>query len=411
MKTRNLFFVKKFIFSIIFFITIGVFCVGDFIKFAPDFRDMGKKLTEVRSVDELKKWISKTDSSITSDVLGKMRFIELYGYIQKLLGKREFNNFSYIKDDDGMMYYGSVAELGTDDLEKYAGNVMRLNEYVESRGAHLLVVIPPTKVLHGASDLNKNWPVNDPNNRTDRLMTLLQQRGVAALDLRHCIENTGLGLDELFFKTDHHWTPLAAFYATEGIINKMNELYDLDLDPRGYYRDLSNYESYTYKNCFLGSTGENAGAVYSGVDDYTFYWPKCDLEFEWHDYEHNERTKGTIAEALLYSNRLNTAENLYDNSMGSVYIREIVDSERILNNSKPDAPSLTVMRDSYFSPIAVYLAPMFSRIDMMWTRNDEGISMEDYVKKEYYDYLILEVYPYNLDEQSFDFFKEKSNEQ
>ena len=55
MKTRNLFFVKKFIFSIIFFITIGVFCVGDFIKFAPDFRDMGKKLTEVRSVDELKK--------------------------------------------------------------------------------------------------------------------------------------------------------------------------------------------------------------------------------------------------------------------------------------------------------------------------------------------------------------------
>jgi hypothetical protein len=96
--------------------------------------------------------------------------------------------------------------------------------------------------------------------------------------------------------------------------------------------------------------------------------------------------------------------------MGSVYIREIVNSERIVNNSNPDAPVLTVMRDSYFSPIAVFLAPMFSHIDMMWTRNDKGMSMEQYIKDGYYNYVILEVYPYNLDSQSFDFFREEKNE-
>ena len=409
-RLRNYFFVKKFIFSIIFFLTIGVFCIGDFIAFAPSFKERGRKLGDIDSVASLKKWISTTDSEITSCVMGKMRFIELYGYIQKLFGKREFNNFSYIKDDDGMLYYGSVAELETDDLEEYAGNVMRLNEYVESRGAHLLVVIPPTKVLHGVTHLNRNWTINDPNNRTDRLLMLLQQRGVTAYDLRYYMENTGLELDELFFKTDHHWTPLAAFYAAGGIIEKMNELYDLDLDPDGYYRDLGNYKSYTYKDCFLGSTGENAGAVFSGVEDYTFYWPVTDMEFEWHDYEHNERTRGDIGEALLYPERISTPGDVYDNSMGSVYLREIVDSERIVNNSNPDGPSLTVLRDSYFSPVAVFLAPMFSRIDMMWTRNESGISMEQYIKDEYYDFVILEVYPYNLDAQSFDFFKESENE-
>ncbi|MCR5234575.1 MAG: hypothetical protein K6E53_11835 [Lachnospiraceae bacterium] len=403
---RNYFFIKKFIFSIIFLATLMIFCVGDLIAYFPVYRERGKKLKEVSSVAELKGWIQKTDSEISSNVLGKMKFIELYGYIQKLLGKREFNNFAYVKDDDGMMYYGSVAELETDDLEEYAGNVMRLNEYIESRGAHLLVVIPPTKVLYGAANLNKKWTINDPNKRTDRFMSMLQQRGVDALDLRHYMENTGLSLEEMFFKTDHHWTPLAAFYGMNRIVERMNELYDLNLDPTGYYRDLSNYSSYTYKSSFLGSTGENSGAVYSGVDDYTFYWPRCDKEFEWHDYEHDERTKGRLEDSLLYSNRLITAEDIYDNSMGSVYIREIVDSERIVNNSDPDAPVLTVLRDSYFSPIAVFMAPMFSKIDMMWTRNASGINMEEYIKNEYYNYVILEVYPYNLDAQSFDFFHE-----
>lgn len=410
MKTRNYYFVKKFIFSIIFFITIGVFCIGDFIKFSYTFKQRGKKIAEIHSVDDLKKWISQTDSEITSSVMGRMRFIELYGYVQKLLGKREFNNFAYIKDDDGMMYYGSVAELETNDLEEYAGNVMRLNEYIESRGAHLLVVIPPTKVMHNVSEVKRDWPVNDPNNRTDRLLMMLQQRGVDTYDLRRHIENTGLSIEELFFKTDHHWTPLAAFHATQGLIEKMNSLYGLDLDPDGYYRDLSNYESYTYRDCFLGSTGENSGAVYSGVDDYTFYWPRCDMEFEWHDYEHDERTKGKLEEALLYSQRLYEADDIYNNSMGSVYIREIVNSERIVNNSRPDAPVLAVMRDSYFSPIAVFMAPMFSHIDMMWTRNDKGMSMEEFIKEGYYNYVILEVYPYNLDSQSFDFFREEENE-
>ena len=187
MKTRNYYFVKKFIFSIMFFITIGVFCIGDFIKFSHTFKQRGKKIAEIHSVDDLKKWISQTDSEITSSVMGRMRFIELYGYVQKLLGKREFNNFAYIKDDDGMMYYGSVAELETNDLEEYAGNVMRLNEYIESRGAHLLVVIPPTKVMHNVSEVKRDWPVNDPNNRTDRLLMMLQQRGVDTYDLRRHI--------------------------------------------------------------------------------------------------------------------------------------------------------------------------------------------------------------------------------
>ena len=380
------------------------FCVGDLICFGDEYSELIGSLSKVQSFDDLKAWTLECEDVASECVMGQIRFIETYGYIQKLQGKREFNNFSYIKDDDGMLYYGSVMELEIDDLDEYARNVMRLNEYVESRGAHLLVLIPPTKVLYGVTNLDKNWTVNDPNTRTDKLLSLLSQYGVNSLDLRYYMENTDLSLEELFFKTDHHWTPLAAFYATRAVIERMNDDYNLDLDPDKYYRTLDNYNSYTYTDCFLGSTGENAGAVYSGVDDYTFYWPKCDMKFRWIDHEHHEEEKGSFEEALLYENRLDDGADIYAASMGSIYIREIVDSDSIINESNESAPKLMVLRDSYFSPIATFLAPMFSKIDMLWTRNESGIKMEDYVKDGDYDYLILEVYPYNLDSTSFDFF-------
>ena len=98
------------------------------------------------------------------------------------------------------------------------------------------------------------------------MMTLLQQRNVDAIDLRETMYNSRQPIDKLFFKTDHHWTPLAAFYAYKDIIKEMNRLYGTDLDPDGYYTDISNYNSHTYEKAFLGTMGENTGAVYSGLE-------------------------------------------------------------------------------------------------------------------------------------------------
>ena len=57
--------------------------------------------------------------------------------------------------------------------------------------------------------------------------------------------------------------------------------------------------------------------------------------------------------------------------------------------------------------MAFFLAPMCSEIDMVWTRNTADIDLEDFIRESELEYVILEVYPYNLDEQSFDFFHEE----
>lgn len=402
------FFVKKYIFAAVFLTGWLLFSIVNFISGSEKWYDLFGNLTEVQNINELEDWITEVEADTSEELLANEKFIDTYGYVQKLIGKREFNNFSFVRDDDGMLYYGSTWPLETDDLVEYADRVQRMNEYVENSNAKLLVVLPPAKVLEGVSNVSRTWPLNDPNTRMDKLLTLLEQRGVNAIDLRVTMRESDSSLEELFFKTDHHWTPLAGFYAAQEIVNQVQIRFGDNWDPTGFYTNLKNYNSHTYTNCMLGSSGRNTGVVYSGIEDYTLMWPNFSTDFIWTTYEDGkeESQTGVFTQALLDKSQLQI-EDWYESSANRVYLHEVSDHDKIVNVNNPQGPKLKVLRDSYFSPVACFLAPMCSEIDMMWTRAEaEECDNESFVKEGDYDYLILEIYPYNYDDQSFNFFQE-----
>ena len=398
------FFLKKYITGAVFILSLLLFSITNAVCGRETIQELLKELFQVENTAELKVWIDDVEMEVNEEIQGRMMFIETYGYMQKLLGKREFNNFAFIKGDDGMLYYGSLFQGPTDDLEEYAKRVRRLNDYVESRGAKLIVLLPPSKILDGITDVNLSWPLNNPNYRMDKFLSLLQQNGVTAMDLRNNLKNSGLALEEMFLKTDHHWTPRAGFTAVQGLVELVRERYQDDWDPEGFYCSPDNYHSRTFEKCMLGSTGRNTGAVYSGLDDYTLLWPEFETEFTWEDYEHEDSSHGDFTHSLLDLSCLD-ADSLYVNSINRVYINEIVDKDRITNHKNPEGPRIKALRDSYFSPMACFLAPMCSEIDMMWGRGgDSPEEYEEFIEEGDYDYFILEVYPYNLDDKSFQFF-------
>lgn len=402
------FFIKKNIFAFCFIGFLLLFSTLNVVHNKENILDMKLELQEIQSVDELKDWISSAETNANEEILGQMNFIEAYGYLQKLIGKREFNGFSYIKGDDGMLYYGSVLKGPTNDLQDYAQNVSRLNKYVESQNAKLIVVIPPSKILSGKSDINLQWPINDPNYRTDEFLNLLQRYQVSSVDLRTMMQKSDLDIEQMFFKTDHHWTPTAAFYAAGALVNYVRDHFDDDWDSDRFYCDIDNYNSYTYQNCMIGSQGKNAGVIYSGIEDYTLLWPKFETSFTLTDYEHNTVRKGDFSESLLNKHFLEI-ENWYKESINAVYLNEIVTKDNIVNHLNPDGPKIVALRDSYFSPMACFLAPMCSEIDMVWGKrgNRNQIDFDKFIREsEGYDYFILEVYPYNLESDSFMFFQE-----
>ena len=400
------FFVKKYIFAALLLTSWLLFSVINFAVNASEWCQCFVQLTQVQNIAQLDEWIADTEAQANEELLYSEEFIDMYGYVQKLLDKREFNQFAFVRDDDGMLYYGSTWPLSTEEMVDYAGRVRRLNEYVESRGAKLLVVLPPSKILSGVSNINRAWPINDPNARMDRLLMLLYQNGIEAVDLRVKMQQTGASLDELFFKTDHHWTPLAGFYAAQEIVDQVRKRFGDDWDPAHFYTDIDNYNSYTYSGCMLGSSGRNTGVIYSGMDDYTLLWPKFPTNFTWTDYERDTKRKGDFTESLMDASELEI-DDLYNSSVNRVYLREITDKDKIINHENPQGAKLKVLRDSYFSPTACFLAPMCSEIDMMWTRAPaDQYDIEAFVREGEYDYLILEIYPYNLDERAFSFFEE-----
>lgn len=354
--------------------------------------------------------VTELDESIIASMYGRMNFIETYSYIQVLLDKKEFNNFTYIKDKDGYMHLASVFREDSDDMEKYAKRLKRMQDYVASRGTKVLFFVPPGKYVRGETEFTIGMPVDDPNNLVDELLFFLNRYGVETVDGRKYIPNEGMSVQEAFFKTDHHWTIPAAFEATQVLVEQMEEKFGVDLDPDDYYLDPAQYERVTYRNGMLGSMGRTTGANYSGLEDFEALWPTFECHYNRYylnTMEEIVNIRGTTQEALMDTDILLANEDMYVESQYSLYLDGLRPYERIINEDNPDGCRILAIRDSYFSPMMVFLAPMCGQIDAIWALEEtDDLDIESYVKENEFDYIIVEIYPYNIvNEGSFNFFR------
>lgn len=359
--------------------------------------------------------ISAFEDSIGENLYGRMDFIESYGYIQKLLDKRECNNFSYIMDEDGFLHYASFYREEDTELFTYSVRLKRLQDYVEANGTKVLFVVTPSKYDKNYTNLRTGMPVNDPNWIVDEMMFYLNRLGVETLDLRDYLPNEELSYADTFFRTDHHWTVPAAFSATGVLVDKFRESFGVDLDPEGYYTDISNYEVVTYESGMLGSMGRKTGAGFCGIEDFTAIWPEFEGEFSRETMEENGKMTyryGSFTDCLMEASTLTADKDIYSDSQYSTYLNGLRYYEKIVNEENPDGVKIFMIRDSYFSPVIAFLMPMCGEIDAIWSLEEvESLDIETYVKENTFDYIIMEVYPYNINDDAFNFFKEQTEEE
>lgn len=412
------FFIKKYIFAVLFLLSLGLFSLWNFYYCRDDLAKLGKSFLTVRSSGDMKEWIAEVNSETVDEIAEKMKFIEIYGYVNELLGKKEMQDFRYVKDLDGVSNFGSVYPV-LEDTWEYAVRIRKLKDYAEKNDLKVLFISPPSKILEDVSHLEEDSLVSDKNPIQDQFLWQLQQNRVPALDLRGPLKNSGLSSTELFFKSDHHWTPEAAFLATGVLVDEIRQLYDDDWDPENFYCDMENYNKITYPKSECGSIARNAGIVYSGTDDFTFLWPSFETSFSWKyssQKGNEEKRKGSMTETLLQLNNL-TSKNVYRTDPYQVYVNAVNPLDEIINLDNPDGPSLLVLRDSYFGPMACFLAPMCSRIDMAWLNAEEnwidfGSYLTEKIESGNFDYLLIELYPYSLTgEECFPFFTDPDKEE
>ncbi|SFG75199.1 alginate O-acetyltransferase AlgX-related protein [Oribacterium sp. WCC10] len=405
------YFFRKRAFALIFTLLIMIFSGYNLYINGENVFSVVKNQYENQSVST-----SEIEDSMLENIIYKRGLVEVYGLTQKMLLKNEYNDFDYIKDEKGFLNYARFYSEDTKDIFDYALRVKRLQDYVSEYGTRVLFVITPSKYIRGTSRFEIGMPISDPDHEINELMVYLNRLGVKTLNMGEYFPLEDLSYEETFFKTDHHWTVPAAFRATGILVEEIKKKFGDDLDPTGYYTSTDAYREETYYGHMFGALGRDTGIIYAGLDDFTALYPKYAGNYI-REYTYGSgnifRKEGSFEETFLDKSVLADDIDLYEESQYSLYINQVREIENIENLDNVDGKNIFMIRDSYFGPVITFMAPMCKRIDAVYALmhdNDPNLSVSDYLKDRYdegyrYDYVIIEIYPYNIEDNAFRYFR------
>lgn len=362
--------------------------------------------TMISNQVEGKQLIVELEETINHQVYKRYDFIERYGYLQKLLNKDEVANFEVIKDKNDFMHYSYFAHE-PNRVEHLINRVKALEDSLTNKETKLMYIMPPDKYIRGYTEFASGLPYNYANETADNFLEGLTNKGIDTLDLRENILQSGIPKDELFFKTDHHWTIQTAFWAFGEVVQKINLEYGMALDPNGFYTQAEHYNFMTYKQSFVGSMGRKTGLYYDGVDDFTVIYPKFDTNYivQSTNQGTTEKLQGRFEESLFLVPAFRQEGNIYDTDKYFAYLRGNLPFVHIMNLDQADGPKALFIKDSMSVPMITFLSRVFSEIYVV----DPRYYAEDIVElvnRLQLDFVFLSMYPPNLTSDFFPFYKE-----
>ena len=351
--------------------------------------------------------VAEVEATISDQVYQKYAFIEAYGYLQKLLGKDEVNNFEVVKAKDGSLNY-TYFTSGPNDVATLVARMERLKAAAEETGSKVQYVMTPDKYIDGETEYRTGIPYNYANETADNFLSALALAGVDTLDFRQLMQEAGVYKTDSFFKTDHHWKIETAFWAYTQFVDALDRQYDFDFPDSAYYTDLENYNQITYPDSYIGSMGRKEGILYSGVEDFTFIYPKFDTDFSFYAQgsDNDISVRGRFEEALCFMSML-TGEDPYDATTDKyfTYMFGNPGFVEITNYDQPDGARVLFIKDSLMVPLVSFFSLGCSKVYLIDPRYYYG-NIEDVIRDYAFDYVFVSFSPQNLTEEFFPFYED-----
>ncbi len=340
--------------------------------------------------EPVEKTIVELNSDYNDGFFGKYAFINVNGLVHRLFDQRSMNDV--VKLDNG--YLAEV--MPAVDAEVQAEETIKLADMLAAQDIPFLYVQVPYKI----SKYDEALPISvkdSSNDNADALVTRLSEGGVPVLDLREWFYEEGFNQYDLFFKTDHHWTPDAAFLAYTEIVTVMEENWGISIED--VYTLRENYKEEVYEDWFLGSRGKRTGIYYGGVDDITLLYPAFETQMTLSVPSEGIFRTGSFKETIFdYSNieeKDYFLKNPYHAYIGDEY--PLVQHE---NTQAPVDKKLLIVKDSFTLPVQAFLSSCFTEIDVLDLRLYEEMSLCDYIEKTKPDMVMVMYNPYMLWEEN-----------
>lgn len=362
----------------------------------PNLISIGKELAEKKEYRPA--FIrAEVNVSYTEDFLGKYSFINLNGLTAKLLGRRTVNDV--VKLGNGHL----TSPINRIDTTAAAMKVADLNEWLGEKGIPFLFVQTPYKI----DENNKQLPrgIEDfSNENADAFLNAAKQSGVSCVDMRKELTAQGLSYEEMFYKTDHHWTTETAFTAFTVLADYMREEWGYEIADE--ITDRDSYEEMLYSQCLLGSHGRRCGKYYGGLDDFKVIYPKFSTNISTYIADNGEERSGSFRASLLKEERL-LEENVFEASPYHTYIGDEYGLVIHRNEEASVKEKVMIVRDSYVLPMQAFLSETIAQLYVVDLRYYEEMSLYEYIEEVNPDKVIIIYNPYMYQEEKAFVFGEK----
>lgn len=314
---------------------------------------------------------NQSEAALNDDLDRKHLFIQLYGGVQRLCGKRviedEALSAKVLKLSTGALnFYYSANDV---DISPMAQKTNYFSDALDDLGVAYLYIAAPQKIQAGEEETLLPSGIQEYSNRNaDQFLSLLQQHGTGTYDLRPLFSSHGR-YEDWFFRTDHHWKPEAAFYAWQNVAQVLSERYGIETNP-SYLREES-WQKRVYQDYFLGSQGKRTGSLYAGVDDITEYIPTFDTWFTYDSPSFSQPRIGPFHQSLLFPERV-AQRDWFNGSPYTLYAGGDYGIATITNHQNFNGKKILLLRESFSCAFTPFLALSCSQLTTVDLRYFEG---------------------------------------
>ena len=293
----------------------------------------------------------------TDQFIGRDAWVDLKARTERALGKKENNNV-YFADNDTL-----ITRFDQPAADRVTENLNYVNKFVENVDIPVVFSLIPTQACIWADRL----PEGAPNASQTDLMAQAQGAvtGATWADVyTPLMEHKD---EDIFYRTDHHWTSLGAYYGLTALAESMG----LPCPALDSYTDR-----HVVSEEFYGTTWSSSG----------FSWVKPDsMEIFVNAPEALKVTsypEGSPVDGKLYDFSYLEKKDKYSMFMGgNCPLHEIV-------TGAEGKPSLLIIRDSYTDSLIPFLLEDYSEIHVLDLRYYRA-SLKAYIEQYDFDQVLV----------------------
>ena len=306
------------------------------------------------------KFMSIFETYVTDQFPGRDGWISTKSLSEKIMGKRE-NNGVYFGTDNQTL----ISRFDEPDPDRVVRNLDYVNKLVEKVDIPVYFSLIPGKEAVW-SDL---LPRFAPNADTAALLEQAQGHTTAQwIDVNTVL--TAHADEDIFYRTDHHWTSLGAYYGYTALMEGMG------ITPVA----LDAYTPTTVSTEFYGTAYSTSGVRWVDPDTIEIYVPEEGLTVT--SYREADATGNPVpSEGQLYDESYLEVKDKYSYFLGGQQPLCVIDTG-------VEGPRLMVVRDSFSDSLAPFLTAHFSQIHLVDPRYYKA-SLSNYAQTNEIDQILV----------------------